>query len=97
VSYDDEDTFRQRIEYANATGLGGVAIWAIDLDTHYFQALQGLLGASNKTLNSFRDQNVNANYWQDSPGGQCKPSFLHPASAFWSEMLCCWQPLFSLL
>ncbi|QRW14045.1 chitinase [Ceratobasidium sp. AG-Ba] len=30
VSYDDADTFKQKIDYANKLGLGGMLIWAID-------------------------------------------------------------------
>ncbi|KAG8722991.1 hypothetical protein FRC09_005227 [Ceratobasidium sp. 395] len=30
VSYDDTDTFKQKIDYANKLGLGGMLIWAID-------------------------------------------------------------------
>ena len=29
VSYDDEDTFKQKIEFANKLGLGGLLIWAV--------------------------------------------------------------------
>ncbi|KAL0950100.1 hypothetical protein HGRIS_010101 [Hohenbuehelia grisea] len=30
VSYDDGDTFKQKIDYANKLGLGGMLVWAID-------------------------------------------------------------------
>jgi chitinase len=29
VSYDDEETFKQKIEFANKLGLGGLLIWAV--------------------------------------------------------------------
>ena len=29
VSYDDEDTFKQKIDFANKLGLGGLLIWAV--------------------------------------------------------------------
>ena len=37
VSYDDEDTFQQKIKYANGLGLAGLFIWAIDqvCSSHY--------------------------------------------------------------
>jgi chitinase len=33
IAYDDEDTVRMKIEYANSKCLGGTMIWAIDYDT----------------------------------------------------------------
>ena len=33
VSYDDEETFKAKINFANKLGLGGLLIWAIDQDT----------------------------------------------------------------
>ncbi|KAI9147047.1 glycoside hydrolase [Paramyrothecium foliicola] len=39
VSYEDEETFRLKIDYASRLGLGGTMIWAID---------QGVFGTSNK-------------------------------------------------
>lgn len=43
VSYDDFDTFQQKIEFANTLGLGGLLIWAIDLDTKQLDALEAVL------------------------------------------------------
>ncbi|KAK6210497.1 hypothetical protein LQW54_006105 [Pestalotiopsis sp. IQ-011] len=64
------DKGSQKVEYAKGQGLGGFAIWAIDLDTDEFEALQGLLYPNS--LNAFYSQNTNADYWQDSTGGQYK-------------------------
>lgn len=33
VSYDDGDTFKQKVEWANDLGLGGSLIWATDTGT----------------------------------------------------------------
>jgi GH18 family chitinase len=44
VSYDDADTFDQKVEWANSVGLGGLMSWAIDLDDEHFTALSGLVG-----------------------------------------------------
>lgn len=33
VSYDDEITFGQKLDWANDVGLGGAMIWASDLGT----------------------------------------------------------------
>ncbi|KAH7146903.1 hypothetical protein B0J13DRAFT_664619 [Dactylonectria estremocensis] len=43
VSYDDEDTIAQKIEFANNLGLGGLLIWAIDLDNTQLDALAAVL------------------------------------------------------
>ena len=34
VSYDDEETFKQKIEFANKLGLGGLLIWAVSNFPH---------------------------------------------------------------
>ncbi|OBT52519.1 hypothetical protein VE04_06299 [Pseudogymnoascus sp. 24MN13] len=44
VSYDNNVTFKQKVDYANQICLGGVGIWAIDLDTYDWQALSALTG-----------------------------------------------------
>ncbi|KAF7884611.1 uncharacterized protein EAF02_004947 [Botrytis sinoallii] len=44
VSYDDSDTFAQKVEWANSVGLGGVMIWSVDQDDADFDALKGLIG-----------------------------------------------------
>lgn len=36
VSYDDEDTFKQKVDWANSVGLGGAMIWASDLGENTF-------------------------------------------------------------
>jgi chitinase len=30
ISYDDKDTFKQKVDFANEVGLGGSLIWASD-------------------------------------------------------------------
>ncbi|KAK3933773.1 putative glycosyl hydrolases family 18 protein [Diplogelasinospora grovesii] len=69
VSFDDEETFQQKIKWANANGIGGLSIWAIDQDTDDLQALQGLLYP--KSLNAFYDNTTDASHWQQVQGGQC--------------------------
>ncbi|KAJ5399170.1 hypothetical protein N7465_009659 [Penicillium sp. CMV-2018d] len=44
VSFDDKTTFQQKIEFANARGLNGLFIWAIDLDDDNFTALKSVTG-----------------------------------------------------
>ncbi|GIZ44487.1 hypothetical protein CKM354_000768400 [Cercospora kikuchii] len=44
VSYDDKDTFKQKIDWANSIGLGGALIWASDQDDDRYSAHTGLVG-----------------------------------------------------
>lgn len=44
VSYDDADTFGDKLAWANAIGIGGSLIWAADTDDDQFTAMSGLLG-----------------------------------------------------
>jgi hypothetical protein len=44
ISYDDKDTFEQKIEWANSVGFGGALIWASDTDDDKFSAMSGLMG-----------------------------------------------------
>ncbi|KAF8871692.1 hypothetical protein BD779DRAFT_1680159 [Infundibulicybe gibba] len=44
VSFDDADTFKQKIDYANKANLAGVMIWAVDQDDFAGDALSGVLG-----------------------------------------------------
>src|SRR5436190_9347513 len=68
VSYDDKDTFQQKVEYANSLGLGGLLIWAVDLDTPDLEALQGLIYP--KQLNSFGPGDIV--HWDDANAGACR-------------------------
>lgn len=53
VSYDDKKTFKAKVDWSNNLGLGGLMIWAVDLDDEDFSALTGLVG---KSLPSFKKQ-----------------------------------------
>ncbi|OTB16723.1 glycoside hydrolase family 18 protein, partial [Daldinia sp. EC12] len=44
VSYDDAETFEQKIAWANSIGIGGSLIWAADTDDDKFTAMSGLVG-----------------------------------------------------
>ncbi|KAI3272712.1 CAZyme family GH18 [Penicillium roqueforti] len=44
ISFDDKTTFQQKIDFANARGLNGLFIWAIDLDDDNFTALKSVTG-----------------------------------------------------
>ncbi|KAL8694715.1 MAG: hypothetical protein Q9224_003515, partial [Gallowayella concinna] len=82
VSYDDEVTIKQKIDFANKLGLGGLLIWSIDQDTTDLKALQAVLAP--KTLKAFSKEAENADFWKDSTaadcyvsdcGGSCKVGF----------------------
>ncbi|KAK5658413.1 hypothetical protein OQA88_2390 [Cercophora sp. LCS_1] len=44
VSYDDGDTFDQKLAWANSVGFGGSLIWAVDTDDDKYTAMSGLMG-----------------------------------------------------
>lgn len=67
VSYDDADTFKAKIDYANDRGLGGVLIWSIDQDTPGLDALNAVLAPNS--INVFEKSADDASYWQE-PGQQ---------------------------
>ena len=69
VSYDDEDTFQQKIKYANEVGLGGLLIWAIDLDTDDLLALQAVLYP--KSLNALDKGEEDKSDFEDATMGDC--------------------------
>ncbi|KAG5951737.1 hypothetical protein E4U53_002386 [Claviceps sorghi] len=52
ISYDDKDTFKQKVEWANDAGFSGSLIWASDLDDFEFTAHASLTGKDKATLNT---------------------------------------------
>ncbi|KAJ4319636.1 hypothetical protein N0V84_006272 [Fusarium piperis] len=68
VSYDDKDTIAQKIEFANALGLGGLLIWAIDLDNTRLDALAAVLAP--KSFTAHKDRSVKTP-WVDLGTGHC--------------------------
>ncbi|KAM7216064.1 hypothetical protein V8F06_008537 [Rhypophila decipiens] len=44
IAYDDADTFKQKVDWANSVGFSGSLIWASDLDDNMQTAHQGLTG-----------------------------------------------------
>ncbi|KAF4332668.1 bacteriodes thetaiotaomicron symbiotic chitinase [Fusarium beomiforme] len=73
VSYDDKVTFQQKVKWADSVGLGGLMIWAIDLDDNDFTALSGLIGKSVKNginkLPSISDRDGKS--WSSESGQDC--------------------------
>ncbi|KAH9211348.1 glycosyl hydrolases family 18-domain-containing protein, partial [Leptodontidium sp. 2 PMI_412] len=54
VSYDDADTLKLKVDFAQKQGLLGLFVWAVDLDTLEHDALKALLGGE---LGIFTEQN----------------------------------------
>ncbi|KAG6039144.1 hypothetical protein E4U41_003160 [Claviceps citrina] len=52
ISYDDRDTLKQKVDWANDVGFSGSLIWASDLDDFDFTAHAALTGKDKRTLNS---------------------------------------------
>lgn len=53
ISYDDEETYKMKIDYANSKCLGGTMVWAVSTDDSSFTsttALQQHNGLSQKSL-----------------------------------------------
>ena len=70
VSFDDQETFQQKIKFANDLGLGGLLIWALDLDTPDLQALQAVIYP--KTISALQPQSDTIDSWQSTNGGDCR-------------------------
>ncbi|KEY64330.1 hypothetical protein S7711_09875 [Stachybotrys chartarum IBT 7711] len=71
VSYDDEDTIAQKIEFANNLGLGGLLIWAIDLDNDKLDALAAVLHPNG--FNEFVDRST-IDPWEELDASHCTVS-----------------------
>ncbi|KAK8085403.1 Bacteriodes thetaiotaomicron symbiotic chitinase [Apiospora hydei] len=73
VSYDDTDTLQVKVEWADGVGLGGVMIWAVDLDDNDFSALSGLTSQSLASfeLNLKRTVTAETAHWSTVNGQQC--------------------------
>lgn len=69
VSYDDFETIQQKIDYANAIGLGGLLIWAVDLDNVQLDALSAVVYPEGLGA---RAEESTVNNWQDADGGHCR-------------------------
>ncbi|KAH7124946.1 hypothetical protein B0J13DRAFT_646964 [Dactylonectria estremocensis] len=71
VSYDDQDTIQQKIEFANSLGLGGLLIWAIDLDNTQLDALAAVLYPEG--FNTYQARSTE-NPWVELGEGHCTVS-----------------------
>ncbi|KAJ5598379.1 hypothetical protein N7537_008463 [Penicillium hordei] len=70
ISYDDQQTFQQKIKLFNEKGLGGLLIWAIDQDTRNLDALRGVLYPEDVVMtDSMKDD---TSYWESQHPGDCR-------------------------
>ncbi|PLN83775.1 glycosyl hydrolases family 18-domain-containing protein [Aspergillus taichungensis] len=69
ISYDDQQTFQQKIKFANKKGLGGLLLWAIDQDDRNRDALRGVLYPQDLVMtDSLKDD---TSYWESQHPGNC--------------------------
>lgn len=71
VSYDDKKTFAQKVKWADSVGLGGLMIWAMDLDDADFTALSGLTGnpvSKGLEINKERLKQLQHESWSSDNG-----------------------------
>ena len=76
ISYDDATTLKQKVDWADKMGLGGLLIWSVDQDDEVFSALEGLVG---RPLLSFeknleRAATADSGHWSSMNGQACKVS-----------------------
>lgn len=71
VSYDDQETMQQKIEFANSLGLGGLLIWAIDLDNQSLDALRGVIYPDSFGVHKDRST---LDPWEELGEGHCRSS-----------------------
>ncbi|KAM3519834.1 hypothetical protein MY4038_009654 [Beauveria bassiana] len=55
ISFDDADTFKQKVEWADKIGFSGSLIWASDLDDYTWSAHKALLGREVASNNDISD------------------------------------------
>ncbi|KAK5654041.1 hypothetical protein OQA88_7719 [Cercophora sp. LCS_1] len=84
VSYDDAETIKAKIDFANNLGLGGLLIWSIDQDTDNLEALSAVVGPQTIALAMRSREGDDAAFWQDigaqscyttECGGSCRAGF----------------------
>lgn len=84
ISYDDEETIKAKIEFANDQGLGGLLIWSVDQDSDDLSALSAIVGPGKISLALKNTISDDAAYWQDvgarncyvtDCGGSCKAGY----------------------
>ncbi len=99
VSYDDVNTLKAKIDYANKNGLQGIFIWAVDLDDDRHSALDAVLDSVGG-LGYFNKQNgvglygpgvFNTTEWRPATGTCYSQSCLTPFPPFFPCALPSWS------
>ncbi|KAL4962433.1 glycosyl hydrolases family 18-domain-containing protein [Aspergillus stella-maris] len=85
ISYDDQQTFQQKIKFFNEKGLGGLLIWAIDQDDRNRDALRGVLYPQDLVMTDSLKDDVS--YWESQHPGDCQTTACGKhCSPGWIEM-----------
>ncbi|KAI9150010.1 Chitotriosidase-1 [Paramyrothecium foliicola] len=71
VSYDDEETIRGKLEFANDLGIGGLLIWSVDQDTDDLEALSAVVGPNIANLLLANRRAEDTSFWQDMGAQDC--------------------------
>lgn len=96
VGYDDSETLKMKMDFANKHCLGGTMVWAVDLDTTY--TLAGAVAGKNVTDIS-PDSNIvypDGDIWkQDPPQIVCAPpcTFVLPPYPLPTPLEVDWPPI----
>ena len=69
VSYDDADTFKLKIDYANGLGLGGLMVWAVSTDDTKWTATRALTGSTG--FSALKSYSSGPNTLQPDPITSC--------------------------
>ncbi|KAG4435143.1 hypothetical protein IFR05_009375 [Cadophora sp. M221] len=85
ISFDDQETFQTKIKFANDLGLGGLLIWAVDLDTPQLDALSGVIypkrlgeiGAQASTVDKYKDASEDNCRVTECGTSSCRPGEVH--------------------
>ncbi|KAL4984435.1 hypothetical protein BDW68DRAFT_193691 [Aspergillus falconensis] len=70
ASFDDQQTFQQKITFADSQGLGGLLIWSVDQDDRNLDALRGVLYP--KDVKAQNDLGLDVSYWESQQPGDCE-------------------------
>ncbi|KAH8194418.1 hypothetical protein TruAng_011415 [Truncatella angustata] len=73
VSYDDEDTFKLKGDFAKSQCLGGVLVWAVDYDDNNGTFSYGLAAALGNELNVDTETGVTLTIAETSSGSSSDP------------------------
>ncbi|KAI5919754.1 glycoside hydrolase [Camillea tinctor] len=73
VSYDNEETFKMKLDYANKLCLGGSMVWASSTDDSLGTAAEALSATTGKIALSLKATDKSADTFSQCAWGQCAP------------------------